>query len=121
MAVVYWIGQAPNATVTLAQAIALANLMTTGGNLSATGTITGAGAITGSKIDVAQIALTSAVADLGTAVIDITLTPTSKILGTTARSTATVGAALTDTGILKVTCKTSTGGSIVRYIKLWST
>lgn len=33
MAVVYWIGQAPNATVTLAQAIALANLMTTGGSL----------------------------------------------------------------------------------------
>lgn len=57
-------------------------------------------------------------------VIDITISPSTgstKVVGTTAGSTAVVGAALSDSGLILVKGLTSTGGSVTRYIKLFST
>ncbi len=108
MAATYWLARIPGLTLTTAKAATLVAVATTDTGIQA------------GYVDVSDIRITSSVADIGTAIINITVSPTSKILATTVNSSGTIGGALTDSGLLKVNVKGSTGDDLVRYIKLWT-
>jgi len=132
----YWLGFLPESTMTSGQAMASVVLArnlgtsTVGKILAAfanatTSTATAArlGLIASTNIgyiEVTTVKFTSGQAD-PTFIFDVDIAPIAGVLGSTARSTALVSAALTDNGILKVKMKGTTGDAVTRYIKLWST
>jgi hypothetical protein len=142
----YWVANHPGSTVTSSEAEIIAVL---GRNLESTSVaaLIGAGstileALTSQigtvakaqnlgkvastvagAVDVKEIRWTSAVAD-PTRLMNVTISPTSRVLVTTAQATANgvvCGGGSTDTvGQIKLSMLTSTGGSVNRYILLYS-
>ena len=113
MFVKHWIAMQPDSTITAGQARALAKLADGQSTTYAASGI----------IDVASVRISSGIAD-PSAIIAIAIAPSTgatKVVGTTAGSTAVVGAALSDSGCISITGLTSTGGTVRRYIKLFST
>lgn len=120
MAVKYWIANEPNSTITAAIAQSIAtNLSTQLIGLLVAGLTTG-NVIQVDSVDVSEVVISSSVADIGSAIINITVSPTSAILATTVNSSGTIGGALTDSGLIKVLAQGTTGDTVTRYIKLWS-
>lgn len=136
MANKYWLGFLPESTMTSAQAMSVVTLgrnmatSTVGKILAAfanattsTATASQLGAIASTNpgyIEVSTVKFTSGQAD-PEYVLDVDISAIEGVIGSTDRSTALAGAALTDYGILKVKMKSTAGGTVDRYIKLWST
>lgn len=105
----YWIANNPGSTLTSSEAERVA--------------VVGRGLESNGKISVAGVIISSAIAD-PTNVIMVNISPSTgatKVVGTTDGSTAIAGAALTDSGLISIQALTSTGGTVRRYIKIFST
>jgi hypothetical protein len=105
----YWIANNPGSTITSGEAESIA--------------IIARNASTDGNVNVSQITWSSVVSD-PTGLLSVTIAPTSRVLVTTATATANgvvAGGGSTDTvGQIKIQVQTSTGGTVNRYILLYS-
>ena len=118
----YWIGNVPGSTVTSSEAERIAVVGRTVDSTTVAANMANVISTETGQINVAGVIVSSALAD-PTYILHIPIKPSTgatKVVGTTQGSTAVAGAALSDSGLISITCQTSTGGALRRYIKLYS-